>query len=175
MSLHSLLVLLLQNHVCHDRVLDTTCPICQDRRPLFSSQHAADMLPCGHFAHRSCIDSTSTPLQAVCRACTGAGTSRSRSYRPAQPIAAAAPAGAAGAHSSGGSSSSSQYRTPGQACSAAANSSGYVQDLMCLLEASFQPGEAAEVQSMLRELYGVDGLLPQREVKVSNTTCTVLC
>lgn len=43
---------------------------------------------------------------------------------------------------------------------------------MGLLEGSFQPREAAEVESMLRELYEVDGLLPQREVKVSNAVLT---
>lgn len=50
--------------------------------------------------------------------------------------------------------------------------SGYVQDMMGQLEGSFQPREAAEVESMLRELYEVDGLLPQREVKVSNAVLT---
>jgi hypothetical protein len=41
--------------------------------------------------------------------------------------------------------------------------SGYVQDMMGQLEGSFQPREAAEVESMLEELQGVQGLLPNKE------------
>jgi hypothetical protein len=43
--------------------------------------------------------------------------------------------------------------------------------MMGMLEGSFQLGDTAEVESMLRELYEVDGLLPRREVKVSTWCC----
>lgn len=42
-----------------------------------------------------------------------------------------------------------------------------LQDLMGLLEGSFQPGDASEVESIVRELEGADVLLPLKEDTVS--------
>jgi hypothetical protein len=155
-------VLFLQNHTCRPKALDAPCPICLDPAPMFGSQSPADMLPCGHFAHRKCID-ISAPGSS-CKACSGHVSFRAYSSSDRLSSSRAA-AGAAAAAASSSRDYSAEFHIDHKASHI---SSGYVRDMMELLGGSFEGFEAAEVESMLRELERENfSLLPTREVKVS--------
>lgn len=172
----------LQNHVCRPAALDAPCPICLEG-PMFGSQQAADMLPCGHMAHKACIDSSSAPLGSICRACnaTAARASLMASAQVAD--------GRAGPSSSSSNSASRTWSGP-EAAPAAANtvgnmgrccggddggytrtssrnsSSAYVSDLLEVLGDGVEPAEATDVAQLVEELMDVE-LLPLRKVMVS--------
>lgn len=124
---------------------------------MFDSQQAADMLPCGHFAHKACIDSTSTPRNRICTACQPgrAGPSHIGSSSGSYP-ARQVPADAAAASDAGAGCSSSSSRPV---------SSAYISDLMDMLDGAYEASQAADVWAVLKELADA-GLLPTRQVMV---------
>ncbi|WIA44124.1 hypothetical protein OEZ86_010466 [Tetradesmus obliquus] len=154
----------MREHACRHNCLEAACPICLSG-PLSDSQSPAHKLPCGHMAHYSCIQATDKPLASICTACNGGSSSSSSSRAAAKErffaglaaevAAARNPAPAGGGNSSSSSSSSSSSRV-----------SGYVRDLLDLLQPQSAMGLGeGELLPLLQELEGQQ-LLPAREVRV---------
>lgn len=162
----------LQNHVCRPGALDAPCPICL-QGPMFDSQSAAHMLPCGHFAHLNCINSccSGMPANSICKACNPDDSVRRAVAGLTDRLRASNIADSTfeGSSSSGPSTDAwlGSGGWAGNSSNGRGDSSGYVQDLLGVLSGSYEASDAPELESMLKELE-VASMLPPREVRVSH-------
>ncbi|KAG6601280.1 Zinc finger protein BRUTUS, partial [Cucurbita argyrosperma subsp. sororia] len=67
MTCNCCLAMKLVDHKCHERGLETNCPICCDF--LFTSSESVRALPCGHFMHSACFQAY-TCSHYICPICS---------------------------------------------------------------------------------------------------------